>query len=188
MSDPILFDFPYSFESERLIIEGPSAKGVQELRTAVIESQAELKPWLPWAVNIPSPEKYEALIRKARLKYLAREDLMMWLRLKENNTLVGGSGLHRIDWDVPKFEIGYWVRTKYAGRGYITEAVAAITDFAFTTLKAERIEIRCDVKNKPSAAIPKRLGFTLEGTLRQDTRDHITNELRDTHIYAKIRV
>ncbi len=188
MSDPILLDFPYSFESERLIISGPKPEEVQEMRTAVVESQPELKLWLPWAVNIPSLEEYEVLARKARLKYLAREDMMMWLWLKGTHTLVGGSGLHRIDWNVPKFEIGYWVRTKFAGQGYISEAVAAITEFAFTTLNARRVEIRCDVKNKPSAVIPKRLGFELEGTLRQDARNHITNKLRDTHVFSRIRV
>jgi ribosomal-protein-serine acetyltransferase len=111
----------------------------------------------------------------------------MMLTLKENGMMIGGSGLHRIDWSIPKFEIGYWARTSHAGQGYITEAVNGITRFAFETLGAQRVEIRCDVKNERSAAVARRAGFALEGTLRQDARDHISGGLRDTHIFAQVR-
>ena len=107
--------------------------------------------------------------------------------LKGSKTIIGGTGLHRINWNVPRFEIGYWVRTSYARQGYITEAVSGLTDFAFDTLGAKRVEIRCDALNERSAAIPRRLGFTLEATLRHEDRDHVTNNLRDTMIFAKIR-
>ncbi len=184
---PILRDFPYSFETERLTIRGPLPGDGLELFTAVTESQAELKPWMPWAVDLPDAEAYEARVREGRLKFLAREDLWMMLLLKGTDTIIGGSGLHRIDWDVPKFEIGYWVRTSYARKGYITEAVTGLTNFAFDVLGARRVEIRCDAKNERSAAIPRRLDFTLEGIIRHDDRDHLAKELRDTMIFSKIR-
>ena len=184
---PIMREFPYSFDTERLTIRGPLPGDGQELWTAVTESQAELLPWMPWAVDIPDAEWYEAHVRQGRLKFLAREDLWLMLLLKGTNTIIGGSGLHRMDWKVPKFEIGYWVRTGYARQGYITEAVVGLTDFAFDVLEAKRVEIRCDVKNERSAEVPRRLGFELEGTIRCDDRDHLTNELRDTYIFSKIR-
>ncbi|NKQ37448.1 MAG: GNAT family N-acetyltransferase [Chloroflexi bacterium] len=184
---PILRDFPYSFETERLTIRGPLPGDGLELHTAVTESQTELKPWLPWAVDPLDAERYEVRVREGQLKFLAREDLWLMLLLKGTDTIIGGSGLHRIDWEVPRFEIGYWVRTGYGGNGYITEAVQAITDFAFDTLDARRVEIRCDVLNKRSAAIPRRLGFVHEGTLLAEARDHLTNELRDTMVFAKVR-
>jgi RimJ/RimL family protein N-acetyltransferase len=110
----------------------------------------------------------------------------MMLTLKDDGLIVGGSGLHRIDWSIPKFEIGYWVRTSHAGQGYITEAVKGIARFAFNTLGAHRVEIRCDVKNGRSAAVARRAGFTLEGTLHNDARDHF-GHLRDTYVFARIR-
>jgi RimJ/RimL family protein N-acetyltransferase len=139
---------------------------------------------MPWAVDIMSEEQYEIRVRNGRLKFLAREDLWMMLLLKDTDTIVGGSGLHRIDWSVPKLEIGYWVRTRFAGQGYITEAVNAITAFAFDVLKAKRVEIRCDVKNERSAAVARRAGYTLEGTFHNDARDHYGN-LRDTYVFAR---
>lgn len=186
MDNPILLDFPYSIETERLIVRGSLPGDGAPLHQAVVESQAELKPWMPWAVNIMSAEAYEVRVREGQLRFLKREDLWMLLTLKDGGTIIGGSGLHRIDWAVPKFEIGYWVRTAYSGQGYVTEAVRGITDFAFNTLKARRVEIRCDSKNLPSAAVARRAGYELEATLRQEARDHYTGELRDTLIFCKL--
>ncbi len=187
MDNPILLDFPYSFETERLIIRGPLPEDAAPLHEAVLESQAELAPWMPWAVGVPTVEWYRVRVREGRLKFLAREDLWMMLTLKDSGLIIGGSGLHRIDWSVPKFEIGYWARTSHAGQGYITEAVNGITRFAFEQLGAERVEIRCDVKNVRSAAVARRAGYTLEGTFHRDARDHHSGELRDTFIFAKVK-
>jgi RimJ/RimL family protein N-acetyltransferase len=100
---------------------------------------------------------------------------------------VGGSGLHRIDWSVPRFEIGYWVRTPFAGQGYISEAVRGITTFAFDTLGARRVEIHCDDRNTRSATVASRTGFALEGVLRNQRRNHLSGELRNTMIFAQVR-
>ncbi len=183
--EPILRDFPDSFESERLTIRCPLSGDGVAVRTAVLESQAELKQWLPFAVDIPSKEEYEAIMRKGHVRFLAREDLWLLLFLKGTNTLVGSSGLTRIDWSIPRFEIGYWLRTSYAGKGYMTEAVTAITAFVFDRLEAKRVEIRCDAQNKRSTAVARRAGFTLEGILIGESRHHLTNNLRDTMIFAK---
>lgn len=125
-------------------------------------------------------------IRIARLKFLQRSDLRLQLINKQTGEFIGGSGLHRIDWESKKFEIGYWIRTSYSGKGLMTEAVEGITNFATSVLQANRIEIRCDSTNTRSARIAERLGFTLEGILRSETCN-VTGELRDTMVFAKVR-
>ncbi|MBK6325657.1 MAG: GNAT family N-acetyltransferase [Chloroflexi bacterium] len=186
--DPILLDIPHQFESERLLIRCPLPGDGPALATAVQESLPELRPWLPWAVQEPSAEDSEINVRRGYTRFINHEDLWLILLLKGTDTIIGGSGLHRIDWEIPKFEIGYWLRTSYTGKGYITEAVAAIADFAFQTLGAKRVEIHCDSLNHRSAAVPQRLNFVHEGTLRCHRRNHLTNELRDTLIFAKTAV
>lgn len=186
-SKPILFDFPYSFDTERLTVRGPLPGDGLLIRQAVVESQEALVPWMPWAVDIMSEVDYEARARDGQLKFLAREDLWMMMLLKGTDTIVGGTGLHRMDWTVPRFEIGYWVRTAYEGQGYVTEAVLGLTEFAFEILGARRVEIRCDVKNVRSAAVARRAGYKLEGILRHDARDHITGDLRDTMVFSIVR-
>lgn len=187
MTDPILRDFPYSFDTERLTIRGHLPGDGRLVHEAAVESQDELREWMPWAVDIPDEEWYETRVRQGQLKFLSREDLWMGLFLKGSKTYIGGGGLHRINWDVPKFEIGYWVRSSYGRQGYITEAVNGITHFAFNSLGARRVEIRCDSLNERSAAVARRTGYELEATLRNDDRHHLTGALRDTLIFTKLQ-
>ena len=91
-----------------------------------------------------------------------------------------------IDWEVPKFEIGYWCRTRFAGRGYITEEVTRIITFAFDKPGARRVEIRCYPRNLRSARVAEGADFTLEGTLRNNEVG-TDGKLRDIRIYASIR-
>ncbi|KHL92864.1 acetyltransferase [Paenibacillus sp. IHB B 3415] len=184
--DPILISMPESFESSRLLIRAALWGDGAAVNEAVQESTAELSPWMPWAQHIPSVEESEASIRKSRLQFLERKDIRLLLVNKKSGQLVGSSGLHRIDWQVRKFEIGYWVRTSCAGQGYITEAVSAIADFAVQELQAARLEIRCDSRNTQSARVAERAGFTLEGILRNDKLD-VQGALRDTMIFSKVR-
>ena len=182
--NPILLDFPDSFESERLLIRCPRPGDGKAMYDAVIESVDELKPWMPWAHGEQSVDGAEEFARRKHAQWLLREDLMLLLFCKADGLFVGGSGLHRIDWDVPRFEIGYWCRTPLTGNGYIRESTAAITQFAFDVLKARRVEIFVNDKNERSWRIPERLGFALEAMLHNDGRD-TTGNLRDTRLYAK---
>ncbi|WP_181350748.1 GNAT family N-acetyltransferase [Thalassobacillus sp. CUG 92003] len=185
--NPIINDFPEAFETERLLIRAPQPGDGPAVYESIQASQDDLKPWLPFAQHDQSEDDVEINVRQAYIKFLNREDLRLLVFLKETGQLVASSGLHRIDWDVPKFEIGYWVDSRFSGKGYITEAVDGITSFAFEELQANRIEIRCDAKNAKSRAVPERLNFTLEGVLRNEDVSVDGNELRDTYVYAKIR-
>lgn len=183
--NPILLDFPDSFETERLTIRAPRPGDAPAVVEAVIESLDALRPWMPWAREAPTIEDAEIRIRKAVAKWITREDLLLHLYLKGSDTWVGGSGLHRIDWEARKFEIGYWVRTRFAGQGYVSEAVHGISDFAFKRLGAHRVEIRCDAQNARSAAVAKRCGYFLEGTLRRNSLG-VDGDVRDTLVFSKI--
>ncbi len=166
MKSSILKDFPDRFETERLRIRCPLPGDGPELFAAIRESHDELKPWMPWVESHKTTDNSEESARRGWVEFLERSDLRMHLFLKDSGTLVGSSGLHRIDWSVPKFEIGYWCRTRFAGQGYITEAVRGISDFAFDALDTRRLEIRCDSLNYRSVKVAKRAGFRLEGELR----------------------
>lgn len=182
----ILLDFPDSFETERLLIRCPMAGDGKAVSEAITESLEDLRPWMPWAMKAPTPEDSELVSREGRVKWLAREDLRLYLFLKDSNTFVGGSGLHRMNWSIPKFEIGYWCRTSMQGKGYITEAVEGITQFGFEILKARRLEIRCDEQNIRSKKVAERLNFRLEGLLVNEGLN-TRGQLRNTLIYAKTR-
>lgn len=185
MGRMITRDLPEKFETRRLRIRPPLPGDGAEKRRAVAESLANLKPWLHWAQRVPTPEESEEAVRRARAAFLARTDLSMLLFDKESGELVGGSGLHRIQWEIPKFEIGYWCRASYEGHGYITEAVRGIAGFAFELLGARRLEICCHHLNRRSAAVAERAGFRLEAELRDDQLS-ADGRLGNTLIYAML--
>jgi RimJ/RimL family protein N-acetyltransferase len=184
--EPILIDLPDQLSTERMQLRVPRAGDGPVVNAAVVESAAELSLWMPWANPTPKVEDTEVWCRQAAAKFLAREQIHFSLYLKTAlTTCIGGCGLHHVDWKIPMAEIGYWVRTPDCGKGYASEAVKAVAAFAFDVLKVARLQLRCDVKNRRSAAVAERSGFSLEGVMRSDARDH-NGELRDTCLYAKI--
>jgi RimJ/RimL family protein N-acetyltransferase len=121
---------------------------------------------MPWALEKQSVEETESKIRQFHANWLTpRTDLTMGIFYREDSRLLGGTGLHRIDWDIRSFEIGYWIRPEEEGKGLVTESTFALCKLAFETLDARRVFIRCRASNVRSAAIPLRLGFQLEGRM-----------------------
>jgi RimJ/RimL family protein N-acetyltransferase len=185
MAEPLLIDVPTEIVTERLLIRAPRAGDGTTVNAAIVESFDELHRWLPWAVTVPSVEESELWVRRSAIEFARRDELPVLLFARADGRLVGASGLHRIDWRVPRFEIGYWARTSCVGRGYVSEAARALTQLCFERFAAARVEIRMDSDNMRSRAIPERLGFTLEGTLRRDSLG-TDGGLRDTCVYALI--
>ncbi len=183
--NPILLDIPDEFETERLLIRGPHPGDGAAIHAAIVESECELAPWMPWANPMQSAEETEIVARRMMARRILREEFMLLLFRKSDGLFAGSCGIHHIDWDVPKFEIGYWLRTSLTGEGYITEAVLGLTEFCRTELHARRLEIRCDARNTRSAAVARRAGYMLEAQFRADRRD-AQGELADLLVFAKL--
>lgn len=182
----INWDFEPYFESERLLIRIPELNDAEAVFDTLQRTAKGLKPFMVWAQNEPVFEEVKENIRKAHADFFARKDLRLHLFDKLTGEFIGSSGLHEIDWNIPKFEIGYWVDEKFEGKGYMTEATLRITQFAFEELDAKRIVIRCDRDNVKSRAVAERAGFELEGILRNDELKANGIQLRDTCVYSKI--
>jgi RimJ/RimL family protein N-acetyltransferase len=168
--DPILPDLPEELSGERVLLRPYRAGDGRALWEAVEESREQLQPWRPWENSSVSPDETEAYVRHEMAKWILREYLSMSLWEKQTGKYLGGVGLYRIRWEVPSFQIGYWLRASAEGKGYMTEAVRLLCDCAFGTLAAQRVEIRCDRRNVRSAGIPRRLGFMHDATLQNQSR------------------
>ncbi len=184
--DPLLIDVPEEIETDRLVIRMPRPGEGAAVNAAVAESFDELHRWMPWAATLPTVADSEAHSRRANARFRLREDLTYRAWLKGSDTCVVGSGLHRLDWSIPRFEIGYWCRTRLVGQGYTSEVVRALTTLAVERLGARRIEIRVDGSNARSRRVAERCGFTLEGTLRNAGRN-VAGGLCDECVYALVR-
>ncbi|MDQ0343269.1 RimJ/RimL family protein N-acetyltransferase [Lederbergia wuyishanensis] len=80
--------------------------------------------------------------------------------------IVGVASFNSINWANKTAYIGYWLVEEYQGNGIMTKVARALTDYAFTELKLNKVEIRAAVENKKSRSIPERLGFVNEGCIR----------------------
>ncbi len=181
---PILFDIPSKFSTDRLHIRFPLPGDGVSVHQSIAASLEELKPWMPFAHIDQTEEDVEANIRESHVAFLKREDLRLLLFHKQTGDFIGSSGLHRIDWNVRKFEIGYWIDSRYAGQGYMSEAVQGIVDYAFSNLNARRLEIRCNATNRRSRRIAEKQLFQLEAILRNDHVSIDGSKLTDTCVYA----
>ncbi len=184
--EAILRDIPEEFETERLTVRAPRAGDGEQAHTAIVESAERLRVQIPWAKPSITVEEEEVLARQRRIEFLERKQLNFYMFLKGRNIMVGMSALHSIDWEVPRFEIGYWIRTGYEGQGYVKETAEGLTKFAFD-LGARRIEIRTDSRNERSWRVAERAGYCLDGVLRNYDRD-VDGILVDLRIYSKVRM
>jgi RimJ/RimL family protein N-acetyltransferase len=178
---------PKRLETKRLILRIPALRDAKTLNREVLASMPRLKPWLPWAKTAPSLADSRKQCRKAIRNHRIRKDLTYLMFDKDTGALVGGIGLHRIDWNVPRLEIGYWIGTRHEGQGYVTEAVRSLGDLAFRKLGAARVELHCDGKNTKSRRVAELAGYRLEGILRQHRRDN-RGRLCDMCVFARTRL
>lgn len=135
------------------------------LFTAVEREREHLRPWLPWVEATRTEEDTLSFIRSVLEQFAGNRGFAAGIWTGAH--LAGTIGVHRIDWLNRRVEIGYWLGREYQGRGIMTDACRTVVTHLFRELDLHRVEIRCAVENVRSAAIAKRLGFTLEGTLRE---------------------
>ncbi len=130
-------------------------------------SKEHLLPWMPWAQGEPSDLAANlALIRAWHAQFDTDQDYVYGVFDRATSAVVGGTGLHeRVGKNAR--EIGYWVCADAINRGIATEVSAALTKIGFEIMGLDRIEIHCDVRNERSAAVPRKLGYVHDATLRR---------------------
>lgn len=165
----------YRVLTDRLVIRCWNPEDAPLLKEAIEASVEHLKPFMPWAYNEPEElEKKIERIRRWRSNFDRSEDFVYGIFSPDERRVIGGTGLHTRVGEGAR-EIGYWIHAGETGRGYATEVSAALTRVAFEIDRVKRVEIHCDPRNKASARVAEKLGYSWEGTLRQ--RFHFSEEL-----------
>jgi ribosomal-protein-serine acetyltransferase len=136
----------------------------EQLFTLTDSCRAYLRKWLPWVDSTKTIEDTKSFIEMTKKKFVSNNGFEsgIWYKGK----LAGVIGFHYIDWANRKTSIGYWLGEQFQGSGLMTKSCIAYLNYAFNELKLNRVEIRCAVENSKSRAIPERLGFKNEGTIR----------------------
>lgn len=153
-----------------------------ELFEIVESNRAHLERWLPWVSNVRDVGDSRRYIVGALQQFADGNGMAVAIR--HEGKLAGVINLHFVDRYSERTSIGYWLSEDFQGRGLVTRACKTLIDHAFGTLELNRVEIRCASDNAKSRAIPERLGFKEEGTLRQTER--IGDGLVDHVVYGML--
>ncbi len=157
---------PSRILTERLLLRCYRPDDAADVRQAIIESLEHLRGFMLWAQVEPvSVEQKADLLRRFRVAFERGRSYQFGVFDRCGEKLLGGLGLHRRV-GAGAGEIGYWIHADHVGRGYATEASAALVKTSFEHLGLHRLEIHCDPGNGPSAAIPRKLGFELQTTIK----------------------
>lgn len=141
---------------------------VEAIFNAIDQNRKFLRKWLPFVDFTHKIIDTERFVRSILEKSSANRDevYVIWYK----HEFAGLIGFKDIDHINDKIEIGYWLIQKLTGKGIATAAVRKMVNLAFRNMDMNRIQIRCGVGNEKSSAIPRRLGFSLEGIERSGER------------------
>lgn len=169
---------PAELRTERLLMRPWQAEDAEALRPILASNWKHLGPWIPArvATPVPVPELAQRLAGFGD-DFASGREFRYGLFAPDGHDVLGEAGLYprsatgRVPLaDATCIELGYWLRAELTGRGLVTEASRALMAVAESLPRLTHVEIRCDSRNEPSAAIPKRLGFALTSTLIEPAR------------------
>jgi RimJ/RimL family protein N-acetyltransferase len=148
---------------------------------AAYRSQPEVARYQSWDAPFPLLRAETAVAN-----FIASDpDKAGWFQYAIERTadheLVGDVAVHLHD-NLKQAEIGFTLAKQHQKQGYAFEAVTAVLDRLFRVQGLHKVAGECDARNVASAGLLERLGFTLEGRLRQQT--YIKGEWTDDLIYG----
>jgi RimJ/RimL family protein N-acetyltransferase len=173
----------YRIHTQRLVIRCWEPDDAALLSEAIAQSLDHLRVWMPWAHEEPKDlQQRIQWLRASRGKFDLNQNFNYGIFNRDETLVLGALGLHARVGD-NALEIGYWIHAHHINQGLATEAAAALTKVAFAINRVVRVEIHCDPNNFRSAAVPRKLGFVHEATLRQRVEDH-GGRKRDSMIWS----
>jgi ribosomal-protein-alanine N-acetyltransferase len=130
-------------------------------------------------------EDSRAYLKKLIFRSSTADAQYWFIKLPDNEKVVGTIGLHSFDQSRNSVEVGYGVSPEYWGQGIFKATLAMIINFAFNDLCVHRIVARTSANNTASICGLEKLGFIREGEMRDYYRDsdgHRFNAL----LYSKL--
>jgi [ribosomal protein S5]-alanine N-acetyltransferase len=173
---------PPELVTPRLLLR-PLHDGDAEALLAVFSDPTVMRYWStpPWVDRVQALRK----IAGDAAAHAAGEHLALGIVRRDDGRLIGRCTLFDRAPGCRRAQVGYAVAAPDWGRGFATEAVAALLDHGFDALDLNRVEADIDPRNAASARTLERLGFTREGLLRE--RWIVEGEVSDSAIYGLLR-
>jgi ribosomal-protein-alanine N-acetyltransferase len=169
----MLLDFPTRFESNRLYLrpyqagDGPWYYAMSQRNCTHLARYEAENP----ATSLRSEQEAEILMREFAADWTARSHFFLGAFEGTTDEFVAQIYIGPVNWDLPEFEIGFFVDRDHEGQGFVGEAVQASLRFLFEQLGAYRVRLHCDDTNLRSRRVAERCGFVLEGHIREDKKN-----------------
>jgi len=176
----MLFKLDIDSEIELVFLTEVLAENLFKL---VDTDREHLTQWLPWPPYIKRVEDTSQFIKNSIIDFA--EGRGMVCAIEYRGDLVGVISYNKILRSLKKVEIGYWLSSKYQGKGIISRSVDFLTTYAFNNLDMEKVEIAAASENQPSRRVCERLGFKLEGIIKN--AENLHGKLVDHAIYGLYR-
>ncbi len=178
-------DFP-GLKGRRVMLRAPVKGDYREWAKLRGESRAFLEPWEPrWAEDELDRSAWLYRLRRYRDDFARGTAQAFFIFDVETGSLLGGVTLGNIRRGVSRSgHIGYWIGQKYAGKGYMVDALELLAEHAFDTMRLHRIEAACIPNNRRSVRVLEKAGFTREGLLRSYLK--INDDWQDHYLYSLI--
>lgn len=166
-----------------LSLHHPNPDWAKTIFEIIDEERAHLEKWLPWVDKTISEKDTLSFLKEARAFNKYGQNLTTFIFLHQQ--IIGSVAFNRFDKKNNSGEVGYWLRQGFQGKGLMTKACATLIQFGFEKRHLNRIEIKVASSNTKSKAIPQRLGFQHEGTLREAIFRN--EQYHDLDIFAKLK-
>lgn len=176
---------PERIEADRLYLRKLSLDLAEVMFKYVDEDRERLSQFLPWPKFVTTVQHEIDHINLTIDQWEKFQGYGYGIFKKDDDLYMGNVGIHAISWGWDRCEIGYWILGRYEGKGFMREAVSALTQ-ALHNHGFNRVEIRCDPNNSRSSSIPRALGYQLEGRLHQVVKDGDGN-YRDLDIFGHLK-
>lgn len=174
-------------ETERLLLRPPQIRDFESWARLRRESRAFLAPWEPaWSRDHLTPRAFRNRVTWSERAIRLGEAVPLLLILREGGAVAGGLTLSNIRQQPAQAgTLGYWIGQVHARRGLMSEALAALRDFAFRELDLSRLEAACLPENEASRRLLERCQFKYEGVAQAYLQ--INGRWRNHVLYAALR-
>ena len=183
MSTASLPSLPVRLTTPRLLLRALTVRDAAAHFAAIDGNRRHLGRWFPWVGEIRRVKDAADSIRLCQQRRRDRTEFSYGIF--QDTALIGDIALMEVSLSDRCGELGFWLVRDATGRGYMTEAVAGVVRASYRHLQLDRVEIYCEPRNAASRGIPRRLGFTYEGTMRHKERRN--NRPRDLEVYSLLR-
>ncbi|WP_411954085.1 GNAT family N-acetyltransferase [Alkalibacillus sp. S2W] len=174
--------FTYTIDDE-LYLKLVDDSDLGELFALTDHNREHLREWLAWVDQTTKPEDTAQYIKASKQLYADSKGMNAVIVFR--GRIAGVVGYNLLDWKNGVAHIGYWLAESYQGFGIMTKATSTLMAHAFDQLNMNKVEIRAASGNTKSRAIPERLGFTEEGTIRAAER--LSSGVVDHTIYGMLQ-